>query len=135
MDKRIARMFNASYFRKTNPIQTQSLVKDLNALVNARMFISKTVKKSCARLWALLQCFSENLYKPGERKAKCSARPKLRTNPKNLLGIMPAKEGKIDLKHSFYGSAFLFLLQRTRIKKISHEDPGPKDTKMNILSS
>jgi len=94
--------------QKTNPIKAcpersrmgQSLVKDLNALVSARMFISKTVKKSCARLWALLQCFSENFDKPGERKAECSARPKLRTDPKNLLGIMPAKEGKIDLKHS-----------------------------------
>jgi len=98
--------------------QSQSLVKDLIALVNAWMFISKTVKNSCDRLWALLQCFSENFDKPGERKAKCSARPKLRTNPKNLLGIMPAKEGKIDLKHSFYGSAFLFLPQRKETKMI-----------------
>ncbi len=36
----------------------------------------------------------------------------------NLLGIMPAKEGKIDLKHSFlsavadYGSAFVLLSQK-----------------------
>jgi len=79
---------NLSTWLKTG--QSQSLVKDLNALVNAWMFISK-------------------------------ARPKLRTNPKNLLGIMPAKEGKIDLKHSFYGSAFLFLPQRhTEIKIINH---------------
>jgi len=84
----------------TKPIQTQSLVKDLIALV----------KKSCARLWALLQCFSENCDTPGERKAECSARPKLRTDPKNLLGTMPAKEGKVDLKHSFYGSAFCFMV-------------------------
>ena len=98
---------------KTNPKQTQSLVKDLNALVSAWMFISKTAKNSCARLWALLQCFSENFDKPGERKAECSARPKLRTDPMNLLGIMPAKEGKIDLKHSFYGSAFYFEFSKT----------------------
>jgi len=38
--------------RKTNPIQTQSLVKDLIALV---MFISKTVKKSCAREGRLIK--------------------------------------------------------------------------------
>jgi len=76
----------------------QSLVKDLIALV----------KTSCAPCRMLLQCFSENFDKPGERKAECSARPKLRTDPMNLLGIMPAKEGKIDLKHSFYGSAFYF---------------------------
>jgi len=67
-------------------------------------------KKSCARLWALLQCFSENFDKPGERKAECSARPKLRTDPMNLLGTMPAKEGKIDLKHSFCWSAFCFIV-------------------------
>jgi len=96
----------------------QSLVKDLNALVSAWMFISKTAKKSCARLRALLQCFSENFNKPGERKAECSARPKLRTDPMNLLGTMPAKEGKIDLKHSLlsavadYGSAFVLLSQK-----------------------
>jgi hypothetical protein len=95
------------------PKQSQSLVKDLIALVNAWIFISKTVKKSCARLWALLQCFSENFDKPGERKAECSARPKLRTDPKNLLGIMPAKEGKIDLKHSFRRSAFCFEFSKT----------------------
>jgi len=82
------------------PKQTQSLVKDLIALA----------KNSCARLWALLQCFSENFNKPGERKTECSARPKLRTDPTNLLGTMPAKEGKIDLKHSFYGSAFCFMV-------------------------
>ncbi len=106
---------NVTAFRlpKNKPNQTQSLVKDLIALVNAWMFISKTVKNSCARLWALLQCFSENFDKPGERKAECSARPKLRTDPMNLLGIMPAKEGKIDLKHSFYGSAFCFEFSKT----------------------
>jgi len=65
-------------------------------------------KNSCARLWPLLQCFSENFDKPGERKAEYSARPKLRINPMNLLGTMPAKGGKIDLKHSFCGSAFCF---------------------------
>jgi len=72
-------------------------------------------KNSCARLWILLQCLSENFDKPGERKAGCSARPKLRTDPMNLLGTMPAKEGKIDLKHSFCGSAFflaVFLISR-----------------------
>ena len=67
-------------------------------------------KNSCARLWALLQCFSENFDKPGVRKAGCSARPKLRTDPMNLLGTMPAKEGKIDLKHSFCRSAFYFMV-------------------------
>jgi hypothetical protein len=82
----------------------QSLVKDLNALV----------KNPCASCRAILQCFLENFYKPGEQKAKHSPWPKLRDNPMNLLGIMPAKEGKIDLKHSFlsavadYGSAFCF---------------------------
>jgi hypothetical protein len=96
------------------PNQTQSLVKDLIALVSAWMFISKTAKKSCARLWTLLQCFSESLDKPGERKAECSARPKLRTDPMNLLGIMPAKEGKIDLKHSFRRSAFCFEFSKNR---------------------
>jgi len=101
---------NETAFRlqKNKPKQSQSLVKDLIALV----------KKSCAHLWALLQCFSENFDKPGERKAECSARPKLRTDPMNLLGIMPAKEGKIDLKHSFLsavadsGSAFVLLSQK-----------------------
>ncbi len=99
---------NETAFRlqKNKPNQTQSLVKDLNALVNAWMFISKTTKNSCSRCRAVLQCFSENFDKPGERKAECSARPKLRTDPMNLLGIMPAKEGKIDLKHSFCRSAF-----------------------------
>ena len=96
------------------------------------MFISKTVKKSCARLWALLQCFSENFDKPGELKTKGKFRSRLRIphllsigssiigagDPMNLLGTMPAKEGKIDLKHSFlfavadYGSAFVLLSQK-----------------------
>jgi hypothetical protein len=80
---------------------------------NEEMFISKTAKNSCTRLWPLLQCSRENLNKPGERKAECSARPKLRNDPTNLLGIMPAKEGKIDLKHSFYGSAFCFEFYKT----------------------
>ncbi len=79
--------------QKNKPNQTQSLVKDLIALVNAWMFISKTAKNSCSRCRALLQSFQENFDKPGERKAECSARPKLRTDPMNLLGIMPAKEG------------------------------------------
>ena len=87
---------NVTAFRpqKNKPNQSQSLVKDLNALVSAWMFISKTAKNSCARLWALLQSFQENFNKPGERKAECSARPKLRTDPMNLLGVMPAKEGE-----------------------------------------
>ena len=99
----------------------QSLVKDLIA----------SVKKSCARLWARLQCFSENFDKPGELKTKGKFRLRLRIplllsigsrligagDPMNLLGIMPAKEGKIDLKHSFlsavadYGSAFCFFTE------------------------
>jgi len=99
---------NVTAFRlqKNKPNQSQSLVKDLNALVSAWMFISKTAKNSCSRCRAALQSFQENFDKPGERKAECSARPKLRTDPMNLLGIMPAKEGKIDLKHSFCRSAF-----------------------------
>ena len=104
---------NETAFRpqKNKPNQTQSLVKDLDLIA--------LVKKSCVRLWALLQCFSENFDKPGERKAECSVRPKLRTDPMNLLGTMPAKEGKIDLKHSFlsavadYGSAFCFEFYKT----------------------
>ena len=88
---------------ENKPNQTQSLVKDLIALV----------KNSCAPCRMLLQCSPENLNKPGERKAECSTRPKLRDNPMNLLGIMPAKEGKIDLKHSFYGSAFCFEFYKT----------------------
>jgi len=106
---------NETAFRlqKNKPNQSQSLVKDLIALVNARMFISKTVKKSCAPCRAVLQSFQENFDKPGERKAECSARPKLRTDPMNLLGIMPAKEGKIDLKHSFRRSAFCFEFSKT----------------------
>ncbi len=95
--------------QKNKPNQSQSLVKDLIALVNAW----KTVKKSCGPCRAVLQSFQENFDKPGERKAECSARPKLRTDPMNLLGIMPAKEGKIDLKHSFYGSAFCFEFYKT----------------------
>ena len=134
---------------KTNPIKVcperiytelcrssrmgQSFVKDFIALVNAWMFISKTIKKSCARLWALLQCFRENFDKPGEPKTKGKFRLRLRIphllsigssligagDPTNLLGIMPAKEGKMDLKHSFlsavadYGSAFCFEFYKT----------------------
>jgi len=120
---------NVTAFRlqKNKPNQTQSLVKDLIALVNAWMFISKTEKNSCARLWALLKCFSENCDKPGELKTKGKFRLRLRIplllsigsrligagDPMNLLGIMPAKEGKIDLKHSFYGSAFCFEFSKT----------------------
>jgi hypothetical protein len=70
-------------------------------------------KNSCARLSAILQCLSENFDKPGVRKAGCSARPKLRTDPMNLLGTMPAKEGKIHLKHSFCRSAFCFMFSVT----------------------
>jgi len=82
------------------------------------------VKNSCARLWALLQCFSENFDKPGEPKTKGKFRLRLRIphllsigsrligagDPMNLLGTMPAKEGKIDLKHSFCWSAFCFIV-------------------------
>ena len=78
------------------PNQTQSLLKDLIALVNAWMFISKTAKNSCARLWPLLQCFSENFDKPGVRKAGCSTRPKLRTDPMNLNRLIPAKGGRCE---------------------------------------
>jgi len=35
--------------------------------------------------------WSENLDRPGERKAGFGL--KLRNNPMNLLGVMPAKEG------------------------------------------
>lgn len=82
-----------------------------------RMFISKTVKKPCAPCRAVLQCLSENLDKPGERKAECSARPKLRDDPTNLLGIMPAKEGKIDLKHSFCRSVFNLSVKKKKSVK------------------
>ncbi len=114
---------NETAFRpqKNKPNQTQFLVKDLIALV----------KNSCARLWALLQCFSENFDKPGELKTKGKFRSRLRIphllsigsrltgagDPKNLLGIMPAKEGKIDLKHSFHGSAFCFC-HRKSVKSV-----------------
>jgi len=89
----------------SKPIQTQNKPNS-NPISRA--------KNSCARLWPLLQCFSENFDKPGERKAECSARPKLRTNPMNLLGTMPAKEGKIHLKHSFCRSAFCFMVDGYR---------------------
>jgi len=105
----------------------QSLVKDLIALVRAWMFIRKTAKNSCSRCRSLLQCFSENFDKPGELKTKGKFRSRLRIphllsigssligagDPMNLLGTMPAKEGKIDLKHSFYGSAFCFEFYKT----------------------
>jgi len=39
---------------------------------------------------------SENLDRPGERKAGFGL--KLRNNPMNLLGIMPAKEGEKSKK-------------------------------------
>jgi len=50
---------NETAFRpqKNKPNQSQSLVKDLIALVNAWMFISKTVKNSCSRCRAVLQSF------------------------------------------------------------------------------
>jgi len=110
---------NVTAFRpqKNNPNQSQSLVKDLNALVSSWMFISKTAKNSCSRCRVVLQSFQENFNKPGERKAECSARPKLRTDPMNLLGIMPAKEGKIDLKHSFRRSAFCFMVDAFKNNK------------------
>src|SRR4030042_3615068 len=93
---------------KNKAKQSQSLVKDLNALVNAWMFISKTSKNSCARLWALLQCFSENFDKPGEPKTKGKFRLRLRiplllsigsrligaVDPMNLLRGIPAKGGR-----------------------------------------
>jgi len=105
---------NETAFRlqKNKPNQSQSLVKDLIALVNARMFISKTAKKFLWLLPSAITIFRRKFNKPGERKAECSARPKLRTDPMNLLGIMPAKEGKIDLKHSFCRECFLFLSQK-----------------------
>jgi len=107
---------NVTAFRpqKNKPNQSQSLVKDLIALVSAWMFISKTAKKFLWLLPSAITIFPGKFNKPGERKAECSARPKLRTDPMNLLGIMPAKEGKIDLKHSFLSavadcrSAFCF---------------------------
>jgi len=117
---------NETAFRpqKNKPNQTQSVFLPS---INEYMFISKTVKKSCARLWALLQCLSENFDKPGELKTKGKFRSRLRIphllsigssligagDPMNLLGTMPAKEGKIDLKHSFYGSAFYFEFYKT----------------------
>ncbi len=42
-------------FQKNKPNQSQSLLKHLIALVNAWMFISKTVKKSCAREGRLIE--------------------------------------------------------------------------------
>jgi hypothetical protein len=119
---------NVTAFRlqKNKPNQTQFIFLPSS---NEEMFISKTVKNSCARLWALLQCFSENFDKPGERKAKDSPWPKLRIDPMNLLGIMPAKEGKIVLKHSFYGSAFCFLSftkqSRDRNRAATVTEPRP----------
>ena len=67
---------NETAFRlqKNKPKQSQSLVKDLIALVSSRMFIRKTVKKSCASEGRLIE---------------------------------------IDLKHSFYGSAFYFEFYKT----------------------
>jgi len=64
-------------------------------------------KNSCARLWALLQCFSENFDKPGEPKTKGKFRLRLRIplllsigsrlmgagDPMNLIRVIPAKEG------------------------------------------
>ena len=109
----------AFQLQKNKPKQTQSLVKDLITLV----------KNSCAPCRMLLQCILENLNKPGELKTERKFRSRLRIphllsigsrligagDPMNLLGIMPAKEGKIVLKHSFlsavadYGSASCFL--------------------------
>jgi len=63
------------------------------SLVNAWMFISKTAKKSLRPLPDAITMLPRKFKKPGERKVECSVRPKLRTDPKNLLGIMPAKEG------------------------------------------
>jgi len=105
--------------KRQNPIQTflpKRIMKETRFWVRTKQTQFKPkqtqslAKNSCARLWALLQCFSENFDKPGVRKAECSARPKLRTNPMNLLGTMPAKGGKIDLKHSFCRSAFCFMV-------------------------
>ena len=98
----------------TNPIKANSNPISAEKTPKQSQFKAKqtqsSAKNSCARLWALLQCFSENFDKPGEPKAGCSARPKLRTDPMNLLGTMPAKGGKIDLKHSFCWSAFYFIV-------------------------
>jgi len=92
---------------------------------NEEMFISKTLKKSCSHCRVLLQCFTVKFDKPGERKAECSARPKLRNDPMNLLGIMPAKEGKIYLKHSFYGSAFCFCTEDRICETCARESRYP----------
>jgi hypothetical protein len=56
--------------------------------MTARAFYDK---KSLSRVFSpVIRCV-KNLVRPGEQKA--GAGPKLRNNPKNLLGIMPAKEG------------------------------------------
>jgi len=78
LPQRIMKINHHFRLHENKPNQSQSLVKDLIALVNAWMFISKTVKKSCARLWALLQCFSENFDKPGELMCGCKSALKLR---------------------------------------------------------
>jgi len=44
---------------------------------------------------AVIRC-AENLNRPGERKAGFGL--KLRNDPMNLLGIMPAKEGEKKVK-------------------------------------
>ena len=76
--------------KKTKPKQSQSVFLPPS---NEEMFISKTAKKSLRPLPDAIIMLPRKFDKPGERKTECSARPKLRTDPKNLLGIMPAKEG------------------------------------------
>jgi len=51
----------------------------------------RKVKKSCGDCRNRLKSALKNLERPGEPKA--GAGLKLRNDPMNLLGIMPAKEG------------------------------------------
>jgi hypothetical protein len=62
------------------------------ANVNERFIcLSIKQKKSCRDRGNKLKSALKNLDRPGEQKAGCGL--KLRVNPTNLLGIMPAKEG------------------------------------------
>ena len=66
----------------SNPKQTQS-----------KPIFGKTAKKFLWFLPSAITMLLRKFNKPGERKIEYSARPKLRTDPMNLLGTMPAKEG------------------------------------------
>jgi hypothetical protein len=55
-----------------------------------------TAKKFLSRTARSVIRWSEKLNRPGERKAGSGL--KLRNNPMNLLGIMPAKEGGKKVK-------------------------------------